>query len=198
MSTSDDYRRPLTPYRFQENLQQKMMREGYQLRQELFPWELDQIQRYSELEPRPPEWETVLKTLTPPSSNSTPEKQLESCSGNPTHNVEATGEYSTEAPAEEKKLGHLPNKQSSYVIPGVLTHVLPEECRGELEALRKRWLNDQKLPKGRVGLLTAQVLLDMLLGCLRTKLQNCPEAIQNLLVPDQLTILSKHFPDSEE
>jgi len=200
MSTEncDDGRRPLTPYRSKENLRQRMMREGYQLRQELFPWELEQIQRYSELEPRPPEYETVVKTPVPPSSNSTPEKQLENCSANPTHNVEATGEYSTDALAEQKKLRHPPNKQSSYILTGVLTHVLPEECRGELEALRKRWLNDQKLPKGRVGLLTAQVLLDILLGCLWTKLQNCPTAIQNLLVPDQLAMLSKHFPDSEE
>ena len=54
MSTENfnDGRRVLTPYRFQENLQQKMVREGYQLRQELFPWELDQMQRYSELEPK--------------------------------------------------------------------------------------------------------------------------------------------------
>jgi hypothetical protein len=82
------------------------------------------------------------------------------------------------------RLQTLRNQQPNNLnihITGWLARVLPEDYRGNLEALRKRWIYDLKLPKWRIRFMTAIVLLDMLWGSFWVKLQDLLERLQDFL-----------------
>lgn len=89
------------------------------------------------------------------------------------------------------RLQTLPNQQPNNLniyITGWLARVLPEDYRGNLEALRKRWIYDLKRPKWRVRLMTAIVLLDMLWGSFGVKLQDLLERLQDFLENKNIAI----------
>jgi hypothetical protein len=194
---SEDEKRQFSSDSFKENLEQRLMREKHQLRRELFPWELDQLQRYSELEPRLPEFSlessqkgseqgriqqlgdrgdteifdeisSFQQRRVPPSPHLS--------QGNPP-SLDAPPEQELQQ-QKQKELEPPRDRQGSYVITGKLAHVLPEDYRADLEALRKRWLNDQGLPKWCVWFRTAIILLQMLWGCSWVKFENFLEFLK--------------------
>lgn len=202
---SEDDKRQFWSDRFQENLEQRLMREKHQLRRELFPWELDQLQRYSELEPRLPEFSLepsqegseqgriqqlgdrgdteitrqrdteIFDEISPPQQRSVPPSPHLSQGHPPSLDAPPKQELQQH---KQKELESLPDRQRSYVITGKLAHVLPEDYRADLEAFRKRWLNDQGLPKWCVWFLTARILLHMLWGCSWVKFENFLESLK--------------------
>jgi WD40 repeat protein len=72
---------------------------------------------------------------------------------------------------QNKRHKNTSNTQKSYIITGWVICVLPEDWRGDLEALRYELIAANK-PKFYVRFITVTTLLDMLYGGIRVKLQN--------------------------
>ncbi|MBD0261263.1 MAG: WD40 repeat domain-containing protein [Tolypothrix sp. Co-bin9] len=72
----------------------------------------------------------------------------------------------------QNKQNSEPSKsKSSYIVTGWMVYVLPEDCRGNLEALRSELITAQK-PNWYVSFITVLTLLDMLRGGIQIKLEN--------------------------
>ncbi|MEA5622799.1 WD40 repeat domain-containing protein [Nostoc sp. UHCC 0251] len=88
---------------------------------------------------------------------------------------------------QSKRQKNTSNTQNSYIITGWVICVLPEDWRGDLEALRYELIAANK-PKFYVRFITATTLIDMLFGGIRVKLHNLYYGNNFMAVPGRRSI----------
>lgn len=94
------------------------------------------------------------------------------------------------------------NNCDAIILTRLLVHILPEDWRGNLEALRYELIAAKK-SRWHIRFITAVVLLDMLRGSIRIKLDNLYSdefgmaAISSRTITDNKKILKNHDDSNE-